>query len=64
MALADARKLLTGRNGLMVSPNFASWNQMDDWLRVLNSLLHTAQQLCAVVRRNPAAAASRDPATR
>ena len=47
----------------MVSPNFASWNQMDDWLRVLNGLWHTAQQLCAVVRRNPAVGASRDPAT-
>lgn len=42
MALADARKLLTGRNGLMVSRIFASWNQLDGWLRQVEALRRAA----------------------
>jgi hypothetical protein len=38
MALANARKSLTGRDGVMVSPICASWNQMAPWLQRLKEL--------------------------
>lgn len=34
----DARKSLTGRRAVMVSQTFASWNQLEGWLRQVEVL--------------------------
>ena len=39
MALANARKSLTGGDGVMVNPICASWNQVATWLRRVEMLL-------------------------
>ena len=37
-----ARKSLTGKDGVMVSPICASWNQLDGWLRQIEGLRRAA----------------------
>jgi len=36
------RKALTGKDGVMVSPAFASWNQLGLWLRAVDGLKSVA----------------------
>mgnify|MGYP003466760580 FL=1 len=42
IAFTDARKSLTGRDWVMVSPICASWNQVDAWLRQVDGLRQAA----------------------